>query len=55
MGFSEAVKLLTIQTSPPRSHLGRARHYPHIEEYTLPLCVLAVVCTMRNKALRSIA
>jgi len=37
------------------NHLGRARLYPHIRECTLPLCVLAVVCTMRNEVLRSIA
>jgi len=33
-----------------QSHLGRARHYPHIRECTLPLRVLAVACTMRNEA-----
>jgi len=31
-----------IITSPPQSHLGRVRRYPHVEEFTLPLCVLAV-------------
>ena len=28
--------------------MGRARRYPHVGECTLPLCVLAVHCTMRN-------
>jgi len=37
---------------PPQSHLGRARRYPHVGEYTFPLFVLAVACTMCNKALR---
>jgi len=43
------------RTSPPQSHLVRARRYPHIAECTLPLCVLAVACTMRNEALWSVA
>jgi len=28
------------------------RRYPHIGEYTVPLRVLAVACTMREEALR---
>jgi len=43
-----------LVTSPPQSHLGTVRCYPHIGECTLPLCVLAVVWTMRNEVLRSI-
>jgi len=39
--------------SSPKS-FGRACHYPHIAECTLPLCVLAVACAMCNKALQSI-
>ena len=39
-------------TSPPQSHLGRARRYPHVGKCTFPLHVLAVACTMRNEALR---
>jgi len=42
-------------TSPPQSHFGRASRHPHVREYTLPLCVLAVTYTMRNEALRSAA
>jgi len=30
------------------------RHYPHLGECTLLLRVLAVACTMRNEALRSV-
>ena len=41
-------------TIPPQSHLGRARRYPYVRECTLPLYVLAVACTMRNEALRSV-
>ena len=44
---------MIIITSPPQSQLGRARRYPHVGECTLPMCVLAVACTMRNEALRS--
>jgi len=36
----------TTTTSPPQSHLGRACCCPHDSECTLPLCVLAVVCTL---------
>jgi len=42
----------TLITSPPHSHLGRARRYPHLGECTLPLRLLAVTCTMLNEALR---
>ena len=31
-------------TTPPQSNLGRAHHYPHVGECTLPLRVLAVQC-----------
>jgi len=41
-------------TSPPQSHLGRARHDPHVRECTLSLRVLAVACTMRNKLLQNV-
>jgi len=37
-----------------QSHLGRARRYPHVGEWTVPLCVIAVACTMHNEALWSI-
>jgi len=47
-----AIKGIKAITSPPQSHLGLACHYPHIRECTLPLCVLAVACTMCNEALR---
>ena len=43
------------EKSPPQSHMGRARPYRHVGECTLPLRVLAVACTMRNEALRSVA
>jgi len=46
---------MNLITSPPQSHLGRARRYPHVGECTVPLRVLAVACTMRNEALRSVA
>jgi len=45
---------LNTTTSPPQSHLGRARRYPHVRDCTVPLCVLAVACTMRNDVLRSV-
>jgi len=40
-----------IITSPPKVIwvLGRVRRYPHVGECTLPLCVLAVACTMHNE------
>ena len=41
-----------LTTSHHQYHLGRACRYPHIEECTLPLLVLAVACTMYNEALR---
>jgi len=44
-----------IWTSPPQSHSGRAHRYCYVRECTLPLCVLAVACKMRNEALQSIA
>ena len=34
--------------------MGTARRYPIVEEYTVPLRVLAVACTMRNEALRDV-
>jgi len=43
-----------LQTSPPQSHFGRARRYPHVGECTLLLRVLAVACTMRIEALRDV-
>ena len=42
---------IPVTTSPPQSHLGRARRYPYIRECTVPLHVLAVAGTMRNEAL----
>jgi len=42
---------LDLITSPPQGHLGRAHRNSHIGECTLPLCVLAVACTMHNKTL----
>jgi len=50
--LSSVTTACTCITSPPKSHLGRVRHYPNVGECTLPLHVLAVVCTMRNEALR---
>ena len=41
-------------TKSPTSHLEKACPYPHFGECTLPLRVLAVACTMRNEALRSV-
>ena len=38
------------KTSPPQSHLGRARRYPHVGECTLPLRVLAVYNAQRHEA-----
>jgi len=43
--------MLSITTSPPQSHLGRAHRYPHIGECTFPLLLLAVACTMCNEVL----
>ena len=40
-----------IITSPPQSYLRRVHCYPHVCGCTLPLCVLAVACTMHNEAL----
>jgi len=45
---------MQLKTSPRQSHLGRVCRYPHVGECTLPLRVLAVVCTVRNEALRSV-
>jgi len=45
------VVVLYDKTSPPQSHLGRVRRYPHVGECTLPLRVLAVAYAMRNEAL----
>ena len=42
------------QNKSSQSHLGRVRRYPHVGECTLPLRVLAVACTMRNKRLRDV-
>jgi len=42
---------VTERTSPPQSHLRRARRYPHVGECTVPLPVLAVglqCTTLRN-------
>jgi len=44
----------TVTNKSSQSHLGRARRYPHVGECTLPLRVLAVACTVHNKALRDI-
>jgi len=46
--------MMQSKTSPTQSHLGRVRHYPRVRECTLPLHVLAVACTMCNKALWNI-
>jgi len=51
------IRLISVNlclTSPPRSHLGRAHHYFHLGECTVPLCVLAVACTMHNEALQGL-
>jgi len=42
----------SFETSPPQSHLETAHCNPHVGECTLPLRVLAVACTMCNKALQ---
>ena len=45
---------IPFSKSPPQSHVGRACHYLHIGECTLPLRVLAVACTMHNKSLQNV-
>jgi len=45
---------LPMEQVLPQSHLGTARRYPHLGECTLPLHTLAVACTMRNEALRTL-
>jgi len=35
--------------------MGRARRYSYVGECTLPLCVLAIACTVRTEALRGVA
>jgi len=49
----ESNALITI-TSPPQSHLGRARHYCHIGQCTLPLHVLAIQCAMLRNSYRTL-
>jgi len=44
----------TTVASSPQSNLGRVCCYPHIEECTLPLCVLALACTMCDEALQNV-
>jgi len=45
------MRCIITATSPPHSHLGRVHRYPHARECTLPLHVLAVICTTHNNAL----
>jgi len=48
------IQILSCRTSPPQSHLGRVCRYPQVGECTLPLHVLAVVCTVHNETLQDV-